>query len=78
MLQQNPANRPSCDKLLKSALLIKKSKELDIEFSGEINSELLKTIRIPKKLHYLTDCLPKPNYESIKSSEGVFRDRRAS
>lgn len=26
MLQQNPANRPSCDKLLKSALLIKKSK----------------------------------------------------
>lgn len=31
MLQQNPVNRPSCDKLLKSALLIKKSKELNID-----------------------------------------------
>jgi len=26
---------------------------------------LLKTIRIPKKLHYLTDRLPKPNYENL-------------
>lgn len=29
------------------------------------NSELLKTIRIPKKLHYLTDRLPKPNYDNL-------------
>lgn len=68
MLQQNPANRPSCDKLLKSALLIKKSKELNIEPTHESNSELLKTIRIPKKLLYLTDFLPKSNYESLKNS----------
>lgn len=31
----------------------------------ETKSELLKTIRIPKKLHYLTDRLPKPNYDNI-------------
>ena len=26
---------------------------------------MLKTIRIPKKLHYLTDRLPKPNYDNL-------------
>ena len=26
---------------------------------------MLKTIRIPRKLHYLTDRLPKPNYENL-------------
>ena len=35
MLQQNPANRPSCDKLLKSALLIKKSKYLFVEWHNK-------------------------------------------
>ena len=25
----------------------------------------MKTIRIPRKLHYLTDRLPKPNYENL-------------
>ncbi len=31
---------------------------------SELKPELLKTIKIPKKLHYLTDRLPKPNYET--------------
>jgi hypothetical protein len=31
----------------------------------ETNQELMKTIRLPKKLHYLTDRLPKPNYENL-------------
>ena len=30
MLQQNPSNRPSTDKLLKSSLLLRKSSELGI------------------------------------------------
>lgn len=29
----------------------------------ELNQELLKTIRVPKNLLYLTDRLPKPHYE---------------
>ena len=32
-------------------------------FEGDENIPfLLNTIRIPKNIHYLTDCLPKPNY----------------
>lgn len=62
MLQKNPANRPSTDKLLNSSLLNKKAVELSLENSGPINAELLKTIRVPKKMHYLTDRLPKSNY----------------
>ncbi len=34
-----------------------------------LNQELLKTIRLPKKLHYLTDRLPKPNYEHLSENE---------
>ena len=28
---------------------------------------LLNTIRIPKNIHYLTDRLPKPNYQPLKT-----------
>lgn len=47
----------------------------------------MRTIRIPKKLHYLTDRLPKPNYEglseldkatSLKNSPSLKRDRQYS
>ena len=30
-------------------------------------NSLLNTIKIPKNLHYLTDRLPKPNYEPLKT-----------
>ena len=30
---------------------------------------LLQTIRIPKSLHYLTDRLPKPNYQPLKTKK---------
>ena len=29
----------------------------------------MRTIRIPKKLHYLTDRLPKPNYDGLTPLE---------
>lgn len=32
----------------------------------ESTPELLKTIRIPKNMHYLTEKLPKPNYIPVK------------
>lgn len=76
MLQKNPANRPSTEKLLNSSLLNRKAAELNIEKNSTINVELLKTIRVPKKIHYLTDRLPKSNYEGIESSLGLVRDRR--
>lgn len=34
----------------------------------DLNSQLLNTIRVPMKLHYLTDMLPEPNYKPIESS----------
>lgn len=67
MLQQKPKSRPSAEKILTSALIQKKIEELHLESLKHetTNNELLKTIRIPKKLHYLTDRLPKPNYDNF-------------
>lgn len=68
MLQQKAKSRPSAEKLFTSTLVQNKIEELKIQAErmvDETKSELLKTIRIPKKLHYLTDRLPKPNYDNI-------------
>lgn len=69
MLQQKPKSRPSAQKIFTSSLVQKKIEELNLintkMASQGINAELLKTIRIPKKLHYLTDRLPKPNYDNL-------------
>lgn len=64
MLQVNPVMRPSSDKLLQSSVVLKKGEELNIDASETATSisQLLRTIRMPKNLHYLTDRLPKPNY----------------
>lgn len=37
-------------------------------------SSLLKTIRVPKNLMYLTDRLPKPNYED--NSQGLSAEKK--
>lgn len=64
MLQVNPVMRPSSDKILQSSVVVKKGEELNIDASETASSisQLLRTIRMPKNLHYLTDRLPKPNY----------------
>lgn len=53
MLQQKPKSRPSAEKVLSSALIQKKVEELHLESikADETNQELMKTIRLPKKLH---------------------------
>jgi NIMA (never in mitosis gene a)-related kinase len=89
MLQQKPKSRPSAEKILSSALIQKKVEELHLESikADETNQELMKTIRLPKKLHYLTDRLPKPNYDnlsegdkgsSMKNSPSISKDRNLS
>lgn len=70
MLQQKAKARPSAEKLFSSGLIKNKLEELQIvaermQTTENVKEELLKTIRIPKKLHYLTDRLPKPNYENF-------------
>ena len=68
MLQQKAKNRPSAEKLFTSSIIENKIMELNLEaekMNNSFNEQLLKTIRIPKKLHYLTDRLPKSNYDNL-------------
>ena len=69
MLNVDPQKRPSCDELLESPLIknridARSSVEFDTE---ETNKTLLNTIRCPMNIHYLTDKLPKANYEPIRT-----------
>lgn len=41
----------------------------DENFFYDSHSALLSTIRVPKNLLYLTDRLPKPNYESVEKKK---------
>ncbi len=44
-------------------------KRIDEKYCVEVEDMqnlLLNTIRIPKNIHYLTDSLPKPNYQPLK------------
>ena len=73
LIQVNPEKRPSCDDILKNDIIVKK-----IEYLKNINKNifeendedqfLLKTIYIPKCLTFLSNQLPKPNYNKKKSS----------
>jgi hypothetical protein len=40
------------------------------------HSALLSTIRVPKNLLYLTDRLPKPNYESVEKKKRYDEEER--
>ena len=56
--------RPSCEKILDMPIVKKRIEKLfpEEQFYGS-QSNLLSTIRVPKNLLYLTDRLPKPNYD---------------
>ena len=59
--------RPSCDKILEMPIVRKKTEKLfqnDIFDDQNEQINLLSTIRVPKNLLYLTDRLPKPQYDS--------------
>ena len=71
LLQVNPILRPSCEQILNHPI-IQKRIEYFKSFAGEEDTEdkcLLKTIHMPKNLLFLSDKLPKPNYDKqFKSS----------
>ena len=71
LLQVNPISRPSCEQILNHPI-VQKRIEYFKSFAGEEESEdkcLLKTIHMPKNLLFLSDKLPKPNYDKqFKSS----------
>jgi NIMA (never in mitosis gene a)-related kinase len=65
LLQVNPSSRPSCEQILNHPI-VQKRIEYFKSFAGEEESEdkcLLKTIHMPKNLLFLSDKLPKPNYD---------------
>ena len=73
LLKVNPRERPNCDQILNHPI-IKKRLEFFQSQSGE-NEDfdnidegvLLRTIRIPKNIIFLSDNLPEKNYEKAKS-----------
>lgn len=73
MLKVNPAQRASADKLL--ALPVVKKKLSNDELSQtavDLNPNMLQTIRMPNNIHYLTDRLPKANYNKFSDSSSVM------
>ena len=71
LLQVNPISRPSCEQILNHPI-IQNRIEYFKSFAGDDDTEdkcLLKTIHMPKNLLFLSDKLPKPNYDKqFKSS----------
>ena len=73
LLKVNPKERPSCDEILKHPIIKKRleffqaqaGEDLDLDNIDE--GVLLRTIRIPKNIVFLSDNLPEKNYEKSKS-----------
>ena len=78
LLQVNPKSRPSCDQILNHPIVQKRIeyfKSISGDKENNNNSgnskSLLKTIHMPKNLLFLSDKLPKPNYDKhLKNNEG--------
>lgn len=68
MLKVNPKARYSAAELLSMNFVIDKINNAVAlkESLEEGKPNLLQTIKVPSNLQYLTDKLPKPNYEPIK------------
>ena len=65
LLQVNSIQRPSCEQILQHPIILKRI-EYFKSFGSEDENEdkcLLKTIHMPKNLLFLSDKLPKPNYD---------------
>ena len=76
LLQVNPKLRPSCDQILNHPIVQKRIDYFKIitgekeNMGNKINNKgLLKTIHMPKNLLFLSDKLPKPNYDKTIKEE---------
>ena len=79
LIQVQPKARPSADTLLDSDSILEKLAQIFPEEFKETQTALLNTIRVPMNLHYLTERLPKPDYEhggaSASITAATFRGR---
>ena len=73
LLKVNPKDRPNCDDILKHPVVKKRLKFFQAQagenedFDNIDEGVLLRTIRIPKNIIFLSDNLPEKNYEKAKS-----------
>ncbi|CDW72959.1 protein kinase domain containing protein [Stylonychia lemnae] len=74
LLQVNPQNRPDSQKITQLSVFSKKFNEFFPDIAEQDKSELLKTIRIPKNIMYLSNRLPLANYNSnIKRHQQISK-----
>ena len=74
LLKVKPKDRPNCDEILKHPIIKKRLEFFQVQ-AGENDTMmdnidegvLLRTIRIPKNIIFLSDNLPEKNYEKSKS-----------
>lgn len=72
LLHLQPSHRSDCSKLLSGSCVREKLEDrFRMESENEGNNEFLSTIRIPENLVYLTQNLPKANYEPMKLRKTV-------
>ena len=70
LFKLNPKDRPSCNEILRNPIVVKRMEFLksgadnDLDIANMDEAALLRTIRIPKNIIFLSNKLPKANYES--------------
>lgn len=71
MLKVNPKARYSAAELLSMPMIVEKiNSAVNLKESVEESRlHLLQTIKFPQNLQYLTDKLPKPNYEPLRVAQ---------
>lgn len=66
LIQVQSENRPSCDQILKHPIIMKRIEYFKAYANDDDKDDdqaLLKTIKVPKNLLFLSDKLPRSNYE---------------
>ena len=70
LFKLSPKDRPSCSEILRNPIVVKRMEFLksgadnDVDIVNMDEAALLRTIRIPKNIIFLSNKLPKANYES--------------
>jgi len=69
LLQVNPRNRPSAAQFLLLPLIMKHTNALNLADEEPCETDLLSTIRIPRKFLDFQNCLPQPKYEDFRQAD---------
>lgn len=80
MLQVKPNQRISCDAILSLPFVQKRfSEQFCVEVDqADFNFEMLTTIKVPQNLLFLSDKLPKANYEPLKLRKSIIPQSQTS